>query len=66
MRERWATMQRDTRNEGGSPRRKKRDSLLSGLSCLVPSVTRVVICVFRAIFSTEQAKRETARSLRAP
>ena len=65
-RECWAAKPRDARNEGGSPRRKKRDSLLSCLSRLAPSVTRVVICVFRANFSTDQAKRETARSLRAP
>ena len=52
---------RDARNEGGSPRRKK------SLSCLfrfVPLVTRVVICVSRAFSSTDQEKRETARSLK--
>ena len=57
-RERW-----DARNEGGSPRRKKRVSLFSCLSRLAPSVTRVVICVSRAFCSTDQEKRETARSL---
>ena len=46
-----------------SPRREKRDSLFSCLSRLAPSVTRVVICVSRAFFSTNQEKRETARSL---
>ena len=33
------------------------------LSRLAPSVTRVVICVSRAFCSTDQEKRETARSL---
>ena len=49
--ERWAEKPRDARNEGGS------------LSHLAPSVTRVVICVSRAFCSTDQEKRETARSL---
>ena len=39
-------------------RREKR-----GLFRLALSVTRVVICVSRAFFSTDQEKRETARSL---
>ena len=38
-------------------------SLLLCLSRLAPSVTRVVICVSRAFCSTDQEKRETARSL---
>ena len=38
-------------------------SLFSCLSRLAPSVTRVVICVSRAFCSTDQEKRETARSL---
>ena len=42
----------DARNKGGS-----------SLSRLAPSVTRVVICVSRAFCSTDQEKRETARSL---
>ena len=50
---------RDARNEGGSPRRKN----LSCLSRLAPSVTRVVICVSRAICSTDEEKRETARRI---
>ena len=62
-RERRAAKLRDARNEGGSPRRVKGDALLSCLSCLAPSVTRVVICVSRAFCSTDQEKRETARSL---
>ena len=39
-------------------------SLLLCLSRHAPSVTRVVICVSRAFCSTDQEKRETARSLR--
>ena len=50
---------RDARNEGGSPRRKKFECL----SRLAASVTRVFICVSRALCSTGQEKRETARSL---
>ena len=50
-RERLAAKPRDARNEDGS------------LSLLAPSVTRVVICVSRAFCSTDQEKRETARSL---
>ena len=38
-------------------------SLFSCLSGLAPSVTRVVICVSRVFCSTDQEKRETARSL---
>ena len=38
-------------------------SLFSCLSRLAVSVTRVVICVSRAFCSTDQEKRETARSL---
>ena len=48
-RERWAARPRDARNEGGSH--------------LMFLVTRVVICVSRAFFLTDQEKRETARSL---
>ena len=47
-RERWAEKQRDARNEGASS---------------APSVTRVVIYVSQAFCSTDQEKRETARSL---
>ena len=49
-RERWAAKPRDAKNEGG-------------LSRLAPSITRLVICVSRALCSTDQEKRETARSL---
>ena len=42
---------------GREPEKKKR------LPHLAPSVTRVVICVSRAFCSTDQEKRETARSL---
>jgi len=51
-RERWAAKPQDAR-----------ESLLSCLSRFAPSVTRVVICVSRAFCSTDQEKRETARSL---
>ena len=50
-RECWAAKPRNARNEGGN------------LSRLAPSVTRVVIWVSRAFCATDQAKRETARSL---
>ena len=49
---------RFARNEGVNPIRKK-----SCLSRLAPFVTRMVICVSRAFCSTDQEKRETARSL---
>ena len=65
-RERWAAKPRDARNEGGSLRRKKRDCPQSQTQCLsrlAPSITRVVVCVSRAFCSTDQEKRETARSL---
>ena len=65
-RERWAAKPRDARNEGGSLRRKKRDCPQSQTQCLsrlAPSITRMVICVSRAFCSTDQEKRETARSL---
>ena len=39
-------------------------SLFLCLARLAPSVTRVVICVSRAFCSTDQEKRETARSLK--
>ena len=42
---------------GRQPEKKKR------LPHLAPSVTRVVICVSWAFCSTDQEKRETARSL---
>ena len=51
-RKRWASKPRDARNEGGRC-----------LSRLAPSVTRVVIYVSRAFCSTDEEKRETARSL---
>ena len=56
-RERRAAKPRDVRNEGGSPRRKKRVSLFSCLSNLAPLVTRVVICVSRTFCSTDQRKK---------
>ena len=37
--------------------------LLLCLSCLVPSVTRMVVCVSQAFCLTDQEKRETAHSL---
>ena len=40
-RERWAVKQRDARNEGGSPRRKKRTGLVS-LLCRLSVVLRDV------------------------
>ena len=43
---------------GEAARREKR-----GRPRLAPSVTRVVICVSREFCSTDQEKRETARSL---
>ena len=58
-----AAKPRDARNEGGSPRRKKSNSLFSCLSCLAPSITRVVIYVSRAFCSMDQEKRESARSI---
>ena len=58
-----AAKPRDARNEGGSPRRKKSDSLFSCPSCLAPSTTRVVIYASRAFCSMDQEKRETARSI---
>ena len=58
-----AAKPRDARNGGGSPRRKKSDSLFSCLSRLAPSITRVVIYVSRAFCSMDQEKRETARSI---
>ena len=49
---------------GRRPEKKKRvASPFSCLSHLVPSVTRVVICVSCAFCSTHQQKRETVRSL---
>ena len=59
----------ETRETRAAAREEKKESLspgvslLSCLSRLAPSVTRVVICVSRAFFSTDQEKRETARSL---
>ena len=53
-RERRGAKPREARNERGSPRRR---------SNLAPLVTRVVICVSRKFCSTDQEKRETARSL---
>ena len=41
----------------------KREKRGRRLSRLAPSVTRVVICVSRAFCSTDQEKKETARSL---
>ena len=57
-----AAKPQDVRNEGGSPRRKKSNSLFSCLSCLAPSTTREVIYASRAFCSMDQEKRETARS----
>ena len=97
--ERWAAKPRDARNEGGIPRRKKKNretarslTLRSRFTCLAcqpfsfhakksldrerwslffpaSPVSRlqsreVGICVSRAFCSTDQEKRETARSLR--
>ena len=64
-RERWAAKPRETR---AAAREEKREALqvVSLLSCLfrlAPTVTRVVICVSQAFCSTDQEKRETARSL---
>lgn len=51
----------EARNEGGSPRRKKKKSVfLVSLTCVTPSVTRVVICVSCTFCLTDQEKRETA------
>ena len=50
----------ETRERRAAAREEK---LLWCLSRLAPSVTRVVICVSRAFWSTDQEKRETARSL---
>ena len=58
-----AAKPRDARNEGGSPRGKKSNSLFSCLSCLAPSTTREVIYASRAFCSMDQEKRETARSI---
>ena len=43
--------------------REEKEFLLSCLSRLTPSVTRVVIYVSRAFCSTDQEKREAARTL---
>ena len=48
---------------GEAARRKKRGRQPECLSRLAPSVKRLVICVSRAFCSTDQEKRETARSL---
>ena len=48
---------------GEAARRKKRGRQPECLSRLAPSVKRLVICVSRAFYSTDQEKRETARSL---
>ena len=58
-----AAKPRDARNEGGSPKRKKSDSLFSCLSRLAPSITRVVTYVSRAFCSMDQEKKKTARSV---
>ena len=50
----------ETRERRAADREEK---LLSCLSRLAPSVTRVVICVSRAFWLTDQEKRETACSL---
>ena len=49
--EHWAAKPQDMINEGHSPRR--------------PLVMHVVICVSRTFCSTDQEKRETARSLKS-
>ena len=46
-----------------SVERRSRETRETCLSRLAPSVTHVVICVSRAFCSTDQEKRETARSL---
>ena len=45
------------------PLRKEGGSHFSFLSRLAPSITRVTIFVSRAFHSTDQEKKETARSL---
>ena len=56
VRERRAAKPRDARNEGGSPRREKRDSLFSCLSRLAPSITRVCILA-RFVRRTKKKER---------
>ena len=53
---------RETRETRAAAREEK-EFLLSCLSRLTPSVTRVVIYVSRAFCSTDQEKREAARTL---
>ena len=63
-RKRWTAKPRDARREKrGRQPEKKKEFLLSYLSRLTPSVTRVVIYVSRAFCSTDQEKREAARTL---
>ena len=51
------------REKRGRQPEKKKEFLLSYLSRLTPSVTRVVIYVSQAFSSTDQEKREAARTL---
>ena len=51
-----AAKPRDARNEGGSPRKKKRLPAFSCLSRLARSVTRVAICVSRVLLDGLQKK----------
>ena len=51
---------RETRETRAAAREVKRET---ALFCRASPVTRVVICVSRAFCSTDQEKRETARSL---
>ena len=62
-RERWTAKPRDARSDRGRQPEKKKEFLLSYLSRLRPSVTRVVIYVSQAFCSTDQEKREAARTL---
>ena len=56
VRERRAAKPRDAENEGGSPRREKRDPLFSYVSRLAPSVTRVYILA-RFVRRTKKKER---------
>ena len=62
-RERRAAKPRVSRNVGGSPRRKKRVSLFSYLSCLAPSVNlRGHLRVSRVLLDGPRKKRDCSQS----
>ena len=62
-RERRVAKPRVSRNEGGSPRRKKRVSLFSCLSCLAPSVNpRGHLHVSRVLLDGPRKKRDCSQS----